>query len=81
MSRFSLAFIAIALTAVAPAIAQDSPSDPPAAGPTRYCYYAGLKYSTWAQLPNGQICQADGTWTFPQIASPDTSSEQPASSP
>jgi len=30
------------------------------------CYYGGQQYSQWALLPNGQICQPDGSWSYPQ---------------
>lgn len=27
------------------------------------CVYADQSYSTGAELPNGQVCQADGSWS------------------
>ena len=30
------------------------------------CKYAGEEYSVYAQLPNGQICNPDGTWSYPE---------------
>ncbi|HWA19462.1 MAG TPA: hypothetical protein VG757_10745 [Devosia sp.] len=66
MARHIFAALAVALTTISPVLAQGVSTEPAPAAPSAICYYAGLEYSQWAQLPNGQICQPDGTWTYPQ---------------
>jgi hypothetical protein len=61
MTRSSLALVATLLT-----FAICSASTVAAAQMVQpvFCYYAGTQYSKGAQLPNYQICQADGSWQY-----------------
>lgn len=36
--------------------------------PAVKCTFAGLDYSVGAQIQSGQVCQADGTWAYPEKA-------------
>jgi hypothetical protein len=67
MNRQSLTALAMLLSFITPALAQETPAAPPVVA---ICYYAGLEYSQWAELPNGQICEPSGTWSYPDDQDP-----------